>query len=272
MGCGAGIVPQITVTLRPVSNHRSTQVTFDMADQPLDHIRIILIETSHPGNIGAAARAMKCMGLTRLYLVQPGRFPCAEATARASGADDVLAGAVVCDSLQEAVADCGLVIGASARQRRIPWPMLEPREAAGRALRASAVDTGVALVFGREHSGLTNEEMELCHSLVTIPTNPEFSSLNLAAAVQVLCYELRQCAGAGLETVAGSRDSQVPSATAEDMERLYQHLEQVMIGTGFLDPDKPRRLMRRLRRLFNRAGLDRQELQILRGFLAAIEK
>ena len=243
-----------------------------MADRPLEHIRIVLIETSHPGNIGAAARAMKCMGLTHLCLVQPGRFPCAEATARASGADDVLAGAVVCGTLEEAITGCGLVIGASARQRRIPWPLLDPHETAARVLEAASADTDCALVFGREHSGLTNEEMELCQYLVTIPTNPAFSSLNLAAAVQVLCYELRQCAGAELETVAGSRDSRVPSATAEDMERLYQHLEQVMIATGFLDPAKPRRLMRRLRRLFSRTGLDRQELQILRGFLAAIKK
>ena len=235
-----------------------------------DKARIVLIETSHPGNIGAAARAMKCMGLTRLYLVSPGRFPCAEATARASGADDVLAGAMVRDSLEEAIADCGLVIGASARQRRIPWPLLEPREAAARVLEAASADTDCALVFGREHSGLTNEEMELCHFLVTIPTNPGFSSLNLAAAVQVLCYELRQ--GAGMAPArAGQRDARVPAATAEAMERLYEHLQQVMIGTGFLDPAKPRRLMRRLRRLFNRAGLDSQELQILRGFLAAIE-
>jgi len=242
-----------------------------MADRPLEHIRIILVETSHPGNIGAAARAMKCMGITNLYLVRPGRFPCAEATARASGADDVLGRAVVCDSLPEAIADCGLVIGASARQRRIPWPMLDPRETATRVLDAAAAGTDCALVFGREHSGLTNEEMELCQYLVTIPTNPAFSSLNLAAAVQVLCHELMQAAGSQAIDPAGSKDSQVPAATAGDMERLYEHLERVMIGTGFLDPQKPRRLMRRLRRLFNRAGLDSQEMQILRGFLASIE-
>ncbi len=231
------------------------------------NIRIVLIDTSHPGNIGATARAMKTMSLERLYLVRPGHFPSAEATARASGADDLLAAAVVCDSLDEALAGCRLVVGTSDRQRNLPWPFLTPRQCAAR-LRAESHHGDVAIVFGREHSGMTNEELERCHALVTIPTNPGFSSLNLAAAVQVIAYELKLTEDDGPVHEEEARDL----ATADEMASFYDHLERTLTEIGFLDPNHPRMLMRRLRRLFNRAEPDRTELNILRGILSAVGK
>jgi len=231
------------------------------------NIRIVLVNTTHPGNIGAAARAMKNMALERLYLVQPQGFPCAEATARASGADDVLAEAVVCDSLEQALTGCRLVVGTSARSRNISWPVENPRQSAARLTRES--ESGeVALVFGREHAGLTNEELERCHYLVHIPSNPGFSSLNLAAAVQVLSYELMMAApGQGVAIEDEAREP----APAEEMESFYGHLEQTLVELEFLDANQPRKLMRRLRRLFNRARPDKTEINILRGILAAAE-
>ena len=234
----------------------------------LSNIRIVLVETSHPGNIGASARAMKVMGLNRLYLVRPSCFPCAEATALASGADDLLVNAIVCKTLSEALQDAGFVVGTSARPRAIPWPMMTPRECSARIIEATHGGE-VALVFGREDSGLTNEEVELCHTLVKIPTVPDFSSLNLAAAVQIMAYEVFQAAG---DTNSSRRPLvESPPATVEQMERLYAHLEAAMIDVGFLNPVHPRRLQRRLRRLFNRAQLDQNEMNILRGFLAAVQ-
>lgn len=234
----------------------------------LERVRVVLVGTTHPGNIGAAARAMKTMGVGGLYLVEPKRFPCAEATARAAGADDILARCRICATFEEAIADCALVIAASARRRSIPWPEADPREAARQALE-EAGRGDVALVFGREHSGLTNDELDLCNLMVRIPTAEAFASLNLAAAVQVLVYELRQAALAGTEEGQPAAD---PAAPAEEMERLYAHLEEVMIAVGFLDPAHPRRLMRRLRRLFSRALPDQQEVNILRGLLAAVQE
>ncbi|MCP4698678.1 MAG: RNA methyltransferase [Gammaproteobacteria bacterium] len=235
----------------------------------LEKIRIVLINTSHPGNIGAAARAMKTMGLSRLVLVQPNKFPGARATARASGADDVLANAQVCNSLEEGLCDCNLVIGTSARQRSIPWPVLSPGAYAQKAL---ALNGQTALLFGREHSGLTNEELEYCHYLVQIPVNPAFRSLNVASAVQVLAYELH-CAATALQNENGAPVSDVECpVSAKAMNLFYQHLEQTMIDIGYYDPEKPKYLMRRLRRLFNRAELDESELNILRGILAAAQK
>jgi TrmH family RNA methyltransferase len=232
----------------------------------LHRIRIVLVETSHPGNIGAAARAMKNMGLSRLYLVKPAQFPHAEATSRASGADDVLAAAIVCDSLDAAVAGCTHVVGASARLRSLPWPLVTPRVCAAESL---ALQGERALVFGRERSGLSNAELERCSQLVHIPCNPEFSSLNLASAVQLLCYEFFLAAGPG-QAISQSGDSQ--PATREELEGLYAQLEQTLIALDYLDPEKPRQLMRRLRRLYNRAGLEQTELNILRGILTATEK
>ena len=238
----------------------------------LSRIRVVLVNTSHPGNIGAVARAMKNMGLSRLWLVEPHDYPSAEATARASGADDVLASAQVVGSLEEAIADCALVVGASARVRTIPWPTLDPRAAAQRMVETAMAGQEVALVLGRERTGLTNAELERCQAHVHIPANPEYSSLNLAAATQVLVYELRMAAlqQAGQETPDWHTDH--PPVTAAELEGLYAHLEQTLVELDFLDPANPRQLMRRLRRLFNRAGLDRMELNILRGILTAAQK
>lgn len=246
----------------------------------LANIRIVLVETSHPGNIGAAARAMKNMCLDQLYLVSPDNFPCAEATARASGADDVLSNATVCNSLNEALADCRLVVGASARLRSLNWPQLEPRECAAKVMEV-AEQAPVAVVFGREQSGLSNQEMEQCQYLVHIPTNSKYSSLNLAAAVQVLAYEIYQASR--LVSVSDARDDKQENqqtkqddgrlpASAGEMAMFHQHLEQTLQEIGFLNPKQPKLLMRRLKRLFYRADVDQTEVNILRGILAAIGK
>jgi len=232
-----------------------------------DNIRIVLVNTSHPGNIGAAARAMKNMGLGDLALVEPHSFPHADATARASGADDILQQAGVYGTLEEAIAGCTLVFGASARLRSLPWPLSEPREMAKQVVN-EATRSPVAIVFGREHSGLTNAELELCNALVHIPCNEQFSSLNVAAAVQVLSYEINMATREGIIEQQG--DSEV--ATADELERLFGHLEQTLVDIDFLDPDKPRQLMRRLRRLYNRAIPEQTEVNILRGILTATQK
>lgn len=233
----------------------------------LDRIRIVLVETTHPGNIGAAARAMKTMGLADLRLVNPKHFPDPEAEARASGAEDVLAAARLATSLDGAVADCVRVVGTSARQRKLAWPELDPREC-GEALLQAAGDGPVALVFGRERTGLTNAELDRCTDVVTIPANPGYSSLNLGAAVQVLSYELRMAALAGLPREAP--EPEAPPASREELERLYSHLEAVLDAREFLDRHNPEHLMRRFRRLYSRARLDRIEVQILRGMLTAL--
>ncbi|WP_423823661.1 RNA methyltransferase [Salinisphaera sp. SPP-AMP-43] len=239
------------------------------ADAPdpiaLARLRIVLVGAQHPGNIGAAARAMKVMGLADLVLVAPERYPDPEASARASGADDVLAAARVFETLDEALADCVLAIGTSARSRRTQWPLVDARTAAERAV-ATTAEGPVALVFGRERAGLNNAELDLCQLHLQVPSNPEYSSLNLAAAVQVVAYELRVAAGHGIS--AG--DVHEPVAIA-DMEGLYQHWQAVLVAAGFLDPDDPKMLMRRLRRLFNRAAPDRVEVNILRGALRALD-
>lgn len=233
------------------------------------NIRVVLVHTSHPGNIGAAARAMKNMCLEQLVLVQPAQFPHAEATARASGADDLLARARCCAALDEALADCAFVVGASARLRSVRWPEFEPRAAAQEIVRASAT-APVAVVFGREQSGLSNEELERCHALVHIPSNPAYASLNLAQAVQVLAYEIHL---AHLDAEGGWQPPppEFPPCSAEDMERFYLHLEQTMIELEFLDPARPGQLLRRLRRLFQRARPDINEMNILRGILGAAQ-
>ena len=234
------------------------------------NLRIVLVETTHPGNIGAAARAMKNMGLHRLVLVRPLLFPHAEATARAASADDILAHARVVDSLEAALTGCRVVLGVSARRRGIAGPELNPRECAARVAEFSKY-TDVALVFGRESSGLNNDEMDCCHFLVRIPTNPAFSSLNLAAAVLIIAYELRMACLAG-STAAPADKPRRPPATTEAMTHFYEHLEQVLLATGFLNPANPRQLMRRLRRLFNRAQPDQNEVNILRGILASVQQ
>ncbi len=236
----------------------------------LANIRIVLINTSHPGNIGAVARAMKTMGLSKLMLVEPQQFPCAEATARASGADDLLARAVVCADLDTALAGCQWVVGASARLRKIPVPPVLPRDCAAQ-VRVESEQAEVALLFGREQSGLTNEELDRCHALVHIPTDPAYGSLNLAMAVQVLAYEVRMVHLEGWQPPQEIGE-QTPLAGSDEVERFYGHLEQTLIDLEFLDPDNPRQLMRRLRRLFNRVRLDRNEVNILRGILTAAQK
>ncbi|MCK5383396.1 MAG: tRNA (cytosine(32)/uridine(32)-2'-O)-methyltransferase TrmJ [Gammaproteobacteria bacterium] len=234
----------------------------------LAKIRVVLSNTSHPGNIGATARAMKTMGLTRLYLVNPKVFPAAEATARASGADDVLANAVVCPDIEVALSGCHLVLGASARSRSIPCPVINPVESARKAY-AESEQGEVALLFGCERSGLSNAEIDRCQHLVQIPSNPDYGSLNLAAAVQIICYEI---------LVAHEQPDQAAAVpgyvpvNAGELERFYQHLEQTLIELDFLDPENPRQLMRRLRRLYNRARPDENELNILRGILSAAQQ
>lgn len=235
-----------------------------------DRIRIVLVQPSLGGNIGAAARAMKTMGLTRLYLVAPEDFPSPDATARAAGADDVLERACVFAGLDEAIADCHLVMGTSARDRRIPWPLLMPDIAAQRIAEESN-DREVALVFGRERTGLTNDELNRCQILVNIPSNPAFSSLNLASAVQVLAYEIRRAG----EDRKSPEESGVglplgePYATHGEVQQYYAHLEKTLVATGFLDPANPRYLMRRLMRLYNRVSLTSNEVNILRGILTS---
>ena len=234
-------------------------------DSALHRLRIVLVEPTHPGNIGATARAMKAMGLDRLCLVAPARFPSAEATARAAGADDVLHEARVVDFVDEALTGCGLVLGTTARTRRIEWPVIDVREGARRAV-AQAVETPVAVLFGRERSGLTNAEIDRCHALIRIPAAARFSSLNVAAAVQIVAYEMR-LAACGASVVPA--DPEAPSATADELEGFYRHLEATLVRIGYLDPAAPKLLMRRLRRLFSRAGPDRAEINILRGILTA---
>ena len=230
-------------------------------------IRIILVGTTHPGNIGAVARAMKNMGQTDLMLVNPRYFPHEDATARASGAYDILDNTRVVSTLDEAISDCIYVAGASARSRTIGWPSMVPRDCAAR-LHAESQDGTVAAVFGPEKSGLTNEDLDRCHTLLTIPTDPGFSSLNLAMAVQILTYELRLVA---MDHPEPERASEAPLATGDELQYFYAHLEQVLSVSGYLDPENPRLLMRRLRRLFGRAEPDRNEINILRGILASLD-
>lgn len=233
----------------------------------LDNIRIVLCRTSHPGNIGSAARAMKTMGLSRLYLVTPRKYPHEESYALASGATDVLENIRVCDTLEQALAGCSLAIGLTARKRELSHAAITPREAAAEAIHMAMTDE-VALVFGGETNGLSNEELIRCQKLAHIPANPEYSSLNLAAAVQVLAYELRMTA----ESVAPVLPKRIDPATHDEIEGFYGHLEQTLIETGFLDPAQPKRLMSRLRRLFTRAGLQKEEVNILRGMLNSIPR
>jgi len=235
-----------------------------------ENIRVVLVGTSHPGNIGGVARALKNMCLSDLVLVAPeAEFPSGKARARASSALDVLEQTRVVDDLEAAIVDCQLVVGASARLRSIPWPLVDAREA-GQHLVQQSAQGKVALVFGRENAGLTNEELERCHQLVHIPANEEYSSLNIAAAVQVLTYEIHMAMRAqNNETLHVSND--YPMSTSGEMEGLYTHFEQALETIGFFNPENPRQLMRRLRRLFNRAQLDTMEMNILRGILAAAE-
>lgn len=238
----------------------------------LSRIRVVLCRPSHPGNIGAAARAMKTMGLSRLYLVEPKQFPDPEADTRATGAVDVLQTATVMGSLKEALAGSVFAVALSARQRDLGPAIGQPRETVARLL-AEAAEGEVALVFGNETVGLSNEEIFHCQAAVSIPTNPDFSSLNLGSAVQVLCYECRMAAfdGRPPSVPQGVTPSSSPVASLDDVEGFYEHLAAVMTDTGFFNPEQPGRLMPKLRRLFGRARLEKDEVNILRGILASTQ-
>ncbi|MGK9173307.1 tRNA (cytosine(32)/uridine(32)-2'-O)-methyltransferase TrmJ [Yokenella regensburgei] len=239
----------------------------------LQNIRIVLVETSHTGNMGSVARAMKTMGLTNLWLVNPLVKPDSQAIALAAGASDVIGNAQIVDTLDEALAGCSLVVGTSARSRTLPWPMLDPRECG-----LKSVDEGkhapVALVFGRERVGLTNDELQKCHYHVAIAANPEYSSLNLAMAVQVIAYEVRMAWLATQEesNAALQTEEEAPYPLVDDLERFYGHLEKTLLSTGFIRENHPGQVMNKLRRLFTRARPESQELNILRGMLASIEQ
>jgi TrmH family RNA methyltransferase len=235
-------------------------------------VRIVLVETSHPGNVGAVARAMKTMGLSDLALVAPKAFPHADATARAAGADDLLATARIAPDLDGAIADCHYVVGASARTRSNRWPILDPRSA-GKAIVARLPGERCAIVMGPEQSGLTNRDLARCHALVNIPAAPDYSSLNIAMAVQVLCYELRMSMLARESSGPLSQPAhhEAPPATAEEIEGFQRQLERALVTSGFLHPSHPTELKRKLRRLFMRAGLDQKEINILRGAIASLE-
>lgn len=244
----------------------------------LQNIRVVLVNTSHGGNIGGAARAMRNMGLSRLVLVDPEDFPSSNAIARASGATDVLDSAQVVGTLEEALVGCSLVFGTSARDRRIPWPLLDPRETGAACVEQVQQGGEIALVFGREYAGLTNEELQRCQYHVHIPSDPAFSSLNLAAAVQVLAYEVRMAWLASNNLPSKQEKLETTSmldaqpVTADELEHYFGHLEQTLVDIGFLDPQKPRHLMPRLRRLYGRSGISRLEMNILRGILTETQK
>ena len=237
----------------------------------LEHIRIVMVETTHPGNIGAAARAMKNMGLSSLALVNPQCALDGAAYARASGADDILSNAQRCASLTDAVADCSLVVGTSARSRTLTWPGLTPHSLAHKLMQQPN-DTAAAIVFGREDSGLTNDELQHCHYSVTIPTNPEFSSLNVAASIQVISYEILSRFLAAEDPVPGRLSRADSPANSMQLEGFFNHLEKVLYRTGFIERTNPRQMMKRLRRLFQRAEPSQNEVNILRGILSSVEK
>lgn len=232
-----------------------------------DSIRIVLVATTHPGNIGSAARAMKTMGLSQLHLVQPKYFPDTRANELAAGADDILEGATVHEHLADALKGCQLIIATSARPRDISLPGLNP-SACAELIASKPDDREVAIVFGREHAGLTNEELLHCHYHVNIPANPDYSSLNLAQAVQVISYEIRMKL-LQPEACVAVQDQEM--AKAEEVEQFYQHLKEVLIEIEFLKPSNPKRLMQRLKRMFNRTQLEKMEVQILRGILSQIQ-
>ncbi|HEX6833822.1 MAG TPA: RNA methyltransferase [Rudaea sp.] len=240
------------------SAHGTQTAQASSASEPV----FVLVRTSHPGNIGASARAIRTMGQRRLTLVAPHKFPHADATAMAANAEHVLAEARVVPTLVEAVADCTLVLGCTARRRGVALEELSPREAATRALAATG---RVAIVFGNERTGLENDELHLCHAAVHIPSDPECPSLNLAQAVQVLAYELRLAQLAQAGATPGETAKIDPPASAAQMEYFFTHLDQVLIDVDFHKGRSPKTIMQRLRRLFLRAQMDEREVRILRG-------
>ncbi len=246
-------------------------------------VRIVLVEPSHPGNIGGTARAMKTMGLHRLVLVNPVRYPDPQADWRAAGAMDVLDGAQVVADVEQAIADCHFVIGTSTRARAIPWPAVLAKDL-GPVLEEQPAEAEIAILFGREDSGLSNDELQKCHTHLQIPSSKEYGSLNLAMAVQVICYEIFQhLEQAGLQVSAPSQRVQTDvsamgqriwdkdPASGLQVDKLLEHLSAVMLSSGFVDAENPGNTLTRLRRLFMRAQLDETEVQILRGMLKAVE-
>lgn len=229
----------------------------------LNNFRVVLCQTSHPGNIGSAARAMKTMGLSQLYLVKPDSFPDAHATALSTGAADLLENAVVTATLAEALTGCAFAIGMSARKRNLSHELVNVRTAAAKAIEIAATQP-VALVFGTEMSGLSNAELDLCQMLAMIQANPEYSSLNLAAAVQIMCYELRMAA---LEEDTISPNVTPELATIDSIEGFYAHLEETLLHIGYLNPAAPKKLMERMRRIYARIRLEKEEVNLLRGIL-----
>jgi tRNA (cytidine32/uridine32-2'-O)-methyltransferase len=248
-----------------------TEATPSAADRGIaDHIRFVLVRTSHPGNIGAAARAIRTMGLRRLSLVAPHTFPHADAVALASGANDVLEEAPISPDLSTAIADCQLVLGATARRRDVPMEEIDAREAAARALAAAREGREVALVFGNERTGLENDEIKRCHAAVLIPSDPEFASLNLAQAVQVLAYEVRMAMLAGASPLPEQKSD--PPASSAELEAFFEHLERTLEAIDFHKGRSPRTIMLRLRRLYLRAQPDERELRVLHGILSDSER
>lgn len=237
----------------------------------LDQIRMVLSHTTHPGNIGAAARALKVMGLSQLSLVNPKDYPCAEATQRASRATDILANATVVNCIEEAVSDCQLIVGTSARTRTLPSKLITPRELAEK-IKQNPSRVPVAILFGTENSGLTNEELQICHYHVCIPTNPDYSSLNIASAVQLVAYEMRLALSEQALVLEQRQVESDQAISREQLSGLLEHFEQVMLQTGYLVPGQERLLPQRMNRLFNKAELTVAELNIMRGFLSAMEK
>lgn len=245
--------------------------TFNKSDSLslLPNVKVILVGTTHPGNIGSVARAMKTMGLSDLVLVDPQTDIDEKSYALAAGAKDLLDAVTIKPTLEEAVSDCGLVIGTSARSRTLPWPMLDPRQS-GEKLIQEVSEYPVAVVFGRENSGLSNDELQLCQYHVCIPANPEYSSLNLAMAVQTLTYEIRMAALATVETTEIVDKEEYPSS--ENLQGFYQHLEETLTQIGFIIKAHPGQIMVKLRRLYNRARPEVAELNILRGILTATQR
>jgi len=234
-----------------------------LTPDPLSRIRIVLVEPSHPGNIGGAARALKTMGLSQLAVVNAQRFPDPQAEWRAAGGLDVLDAVQVHASVAEAVADCHFVVGTSARSRRLPWPS-KLADAVAADILAQPAASRIAILFGREANGLSNDELQRCHCHLEIPANPDYPSLNLAMAVQVVCYELYRQSG---RAPSGEVVWDQPMATMAQMEAFFAHLEAVLVSSAFLDPGNPGQTMTRLRRLFTRVQLDDKEVQMLRGIL-----
>ncbi|EMV0253980.1 tRNA (cytosine(32)/uridine(32)-2'-O)-methyltransferase TrmJ [Vibrio cholerae] len=236
----------------------------------LERVKVVLVGTTHSGNIGSAARAMKVMGLSQMVLVDPQCQVDAQAIALAAGASEIALNAQIYPTLEAAVADCGLVVGTSARSRTLEWPMLEPPEC-GEKLISEANQHSVAMVFGRERTGLTNDELQLCHYHVCVPANPEYSSLNLAMAVQLLSYEVRM-AYLALQQSSQSSTLQEEYPRHQELERFYAHLEQVIMQTEFISAQQPGQVMNKLRRMFTRARPEAQEINILRGILTSVQK